>query len=92
MRPRRAFGEGLMSVGALAIILLALIAIDDRVREQVSLRWSVSPSSQLSTAGAQVRDLTEVVFEAARDQSLEHAPLLIFGLAGAVLVLFMLRT
>ena len=89
---RSAFGEWLMSAGALAIIVLALVAIDDRVREQVSLRWSATPSSQLSAAGSQVRNLTEVVFEAARDQSIAHAPLLLFGLGATVLVVFMLRT
>ncbi len=88
---RLAWGEGLMSAGVLAILLLALIAVDDRVREQVWLRWSVAPATQLSTAGANVRDLTTVVVDAARDQSLAHAPLLIFGLASTVLVLFMLR-
>lgn len=89
---KRAFGEGLMSAAALAIIMLTLIAIDDRVREQVWLRLAAPPSAQLSNAGANVRDLTEVIFDAARDQSVEHAPLLIFGLGATVLVLFMLRT
>ena len=42
--------------------------------------------------GQHVRDLTSVIAGAARDQSLEHAPLLIFALAATVLVLLMLRT
>jgi hypothetical protein len=33
-----------------------------------------------------------VIVQAARDQSFGHAPLLIFALASAVLLLFMLRT
>ena len=89
---RRAFSEGLMSAGALAILILTLVAIDDRVREQVWLRFSAPPTAQLQSAGASMRDLTAVMVEAARDQSLEHAPLLIFGLVATVLVLFMLRT
>ena len=90
---RRAFGEGLMSAGALGAILLTLIAIDERVREQVWLRWASPPSgTDLSQASASLRDLSGVVFEALRDQSIEHAPLLIFGLVGTVLLLFMLRT
>jgi hypothetical protein len=32
------------------------------------------------------------VFDAARDQSVEHAPMVIFGVAATVLVVFMLRT
>jgi hypothetical protein len=89
---RRPFGDALLSIGALAILLFALVSVDDRVREQVSLRLSARPSVELATAGEQVRDLTSVVFRAARDQSIEHAPLLIFSLAATVLVLFMLRT
>ena len=89
---RRAFGEALMSAGALAILLLALVAVDDRVREQISLRLTTGPSVELANAGERVRDLTTVIVEAARDQSIEHAPLLIFVLAATVLVMFMLRT
>ena len=47
---------------------------------------------ELATAGRQLTDFTSVIATAARDQSLGHAPLLMFTLAAAVLVLFMLRT
>ena len=89
---RRAFGDALVSVGALAVLLLVLTAVDDRVREQISLRFSARPAAELASVGERVRDLTSVVVEVARDQSLEHAPLLIFVLAATVLVMFMLRT
>lgn len=89
---RRAFGEALMSAGVLAVLLLLLVAVDDRVREQISLRFSAPPAVQLANVGARARDLTSVVMEVARDQSIEHAPLLIFVLAATVLVMFMLRT
>lgn len=91
-RARRAFGDVLVSTGALMVLLLTLVAIDDRVREQVSLRFNRGPATDLVEAGARVRDLATVVFEAARDQSIAHAPLMIFVLAATVLVLFMLRT
>jgi hypothetical protein len=89
---RRPLGDALLSIGALAMLLLALVAFDGRVREQVSLRLSARPAVELAAAGEQVRDMATVVFEAARDQSIEHAPLMIFALAATVLVLFMLRT
>jgi hypothetical protein len=89
---RRRFGETLVSIGAVAVLLLALVMFDNRVREQLSLRFSSRPSVQLAAAGTQVSDLTSVIFDAARDQSIEHAPLMIFVLVAAVLVLFMLRT
>ena len=88
----RGFREVLMSVGTVVIVLLVLIAADDRVRDQVSLRIAARPSVTLVSAGHQMRDFTTVIAEAARYQSLGHAPLLIFTLAAAVLVLFMLRT
>lgn len=89
---RRGYREALMSAGTVMVLLLVLIAADNRVREQVSLRMFAKPSVELASAGRQVRDFTTVIVEVARDQSLGHAPLLIFSLASAVLVLFMLRT
>ena len=88
---RRAFGEALMSAGTVAVLLLALVAVDSRVRDEISRRVS-RPTVELADAGQHVRDLTSVIAEVARDQSLQHAPLLIFALAAAVLVLLMLRT
>ena len=81
-----------MSVGTLAILILILTAFDDRVREQVSLRVMKHPTAEAVAVGHQVRDLTSVIVQAARDQSFGHAPLLIFALASGVLFLFMLRT
>ena len=89
---RRGFREALMSAGTVALLLLVLIAADDRVREQFSQRVVAHPSVELATASRQVRDFTTVIAQAARDQSSGHAPLLIFSLAAAALVLFMLRT
>jgi len=93
VRTRRAFGDALISVGALVALVLMLAAFDGRVREQISLR--IAPggaSAQVEDAGVAIRDLTGVVADAVRDQSIEHAPLVIFVLAAVVLVLVMLRT
>jgi hypothetical protein len=81
-----------MSVGTVTTLLLVLIAVDPRVREQVSTRVISRPSAELAAAGQHARDFTSVIVEVARDQSATHAPLLIFALAATVLVLFMLRT
>ncbi len=89
---RRSLREALLSAGTVIVLLLVLVAADDRVREQISQRVVAHPSVQLASAGLQARDLITVIAQAARDQSLGHAPLLIFTLAAAVLVLFMLRT
>jgi len=90
---RRVLGDGAMSVAGVLTLLLALVAFDDRVREQAAaIVGGGNPSARLVGFGEQARDLAMVVLQAARDQGLEHAPLMIFALAATVLVLFMLRT
>jgi hypothetical protein len=73
-------------------LLTVLIAADERVREQFSQRVLAHPSFELASAERHVADLTSVIIGAARDQTIGHAPLMIFALAATVLVLFMLRT
>jgi hypothetical protein len=88
---RRTWSEVLLTIGTLTILVMVLVAVDPGVRDQVSMRVS-APSVSIADAGYHARDLTNVIAQAARHQSLEHAPLLIFALAAMVLVLFMLRT
>jgi hypothetical protein len=90
---RRVFYDALLSAGALTLLLLVLIAIDDRVREQIALRFTDGhTTAQLAGATTQVQDLYTVIADVARQQSLEHAPLMLFAMAGTVLVMFMVRT
>jgi hypothetical protein len=92
---RRVIGDALMSGAALGLILLVLIAVDDRVRDQFSIRFRnprPAATADLERAGARAGDLVRVISDAARQQALEHAPLLLFAFAGTVLVLFMIRT
>jgi hypothetical protein len=90
---RRVINDALISLGALVLLLVALVSIDDRVRERVTAMVRTPPSSaEIAGAGAQAGQISTVVYKAARDQSLEHAPMVIFGVAATVLVFFMLRT
>jgi hypothetical protein len=89
---RRAFGEALMSVGTVAVVLLVLVSVDDNVRTELSQRYLSNPTQEIASAGQHAHHLTTVIATAAREQSLAHAPMLIFALAATVLVLFMLRT
>ena len=90
---KRAIGDTLISMGTLCVLIAMLAAFDARVREQISMRVSAGqPAAQVANAEATVRNLASVVILAARDQSIEHAPLVIFVLAATVLLLFMLRT
>jgi hypothetical protein len=43
-------------------------------------------------AGKEVNAVVTIVFDVVKDQSVAHAPLVIFALAAMVLVLFMVRT
>lgn len=92
MALRRVIGDTLISVSALLILLAALVSIDDRVRERVSglMRADAAPA-ELRNVTHTVSSTASVIFVAAKDQSIEHAPLVIFCVAGTALVLSMLR-
>jgi hypothetical protein len=85
---RRVFGDAMISFCALLLLLVTLVSIDPRVREQMSGVFN----APLTTVSAQVREVSTVVFSAAQEQSIANAPLMIFALVATVLVLFMLRT
>jgi len=90
---RTIFGERLTGAIALVVLVGALVAIDERLRNEVSVRFAgPQAASELVDAGVQARGVAWVAFDAVRDQSLEHAPLTIFALSAAVLLFFMLRT
>ena len=89
---RRFYKDALVTTGALLIVLGALMAVDERVRQQVTSALSSASSPQaVAGAGGELQHITLVLFSAARDQSIEHAPMVLFVLAASVLVLFMLR-
>jgi hypothetical protein len=91
---RRAWSEALVSGACLTAVLAAIVGIDEHMRSKAALAFSSTHgiSEQLAYGGGQVREAAWVVFALLRDQSLDHAPLMIFALAGVVLTLFMLRT
>ncbi len=89
---RRAFGDALISAAALLILLVALVSIDERVRDRVTaVVRGETVSSELANVRSGVGQTASVVFDAVKDQSIEHAPLVIFAVAGTALVLAMLR-
>ena len=87
---RRVTQDALISIGAVAIVLLLLVSVDARVREQ-AVRV-VSDAASGDVAGSPVDGLASIVMTAARDQSVAHAPLALFVVVGGVLLLAMLRT
>jgi hypothetical protein len=90
---RRAFVDAMMTAGGALALVLALVLLDDRVRERIMLVLDPHhPGAALLGLGERVSEAMAILLVAARAQSLEHAPLVIFALAATVLVLFMLRT
>lgn len=90
---KRAIGELLMSLGTLCVLAFLLVAFNPPLRQEVTLRMGAGqPAAQAANAQATILNVASIVFVAARDQSIEHAPLVIFVLAAVVLFGFMLRT
>lgn len=80
--------QSLASVAVFSAVLLMLVSVDDRVRDRFAeLASGDGASSWTVRAG----ELTSALASAARHQSIENAPLLIFAVVGAVLVVFMVR-
>ena len=85
------FKDALISSAALLILLIALVAIDHRVRERVEAAVQGDLSSEVRSATSMAGEVASVVMIAARDQSIDHAPMVVFVFAATVLVLGMLR-
>ena len=79
-----------LSGGVFVLVLLALISLDDRVRERAT--ELASDAGNVSSWGNRVSMFAGTLVDAAQYQSIDNAPLLIFATAGAVLFLFMVRT
>jgi hypothetical protein len=91
-RVRRVYGDLLVSAGVLAAVLGVLVSIDVRVREQVHTALSAASPADVGDAGARLREVTLTLFEAARTQSIDHAPLVVFAIVAAVLLLALARS
>lgn len=84
------FRQAIVSAAVFGAVLLMLVSIDDRVRDRFGDLFSGGDG--FSPWGDRAADLGQALVGAARYQSIENAPLLVFAAVGGVLVLFMLRT
>jgi hypothetical protein len=89
---RRSIGEAIGSAACFVAVLTALVMIDERVRTRMTLMFSGNPSGQLNSWSERANLMVDALAQAARDQSIAHAPMLMFTLVAIVLVIFMLRT
>ena len=80
--------QSIASVAVFAGVLLMLVSVDDRVRDRFGELASGSTGSWTGRLG----ELTSALISAARSQSIENAPLLVFAVVGAVLVVFMVKS
>jgi hypothetical protein len=81
----------MISVGALGALLTTIVLMNDRVREQMSMRFSGrTVSDELHTVSVHARAIAGIVMMAARDHGLEHGPVVLFAIAAVVLVVLML--
>jgi hypothetical protein len=86
---RRVFNDAVLSAAALALLLAVLVSFDARVRDHFAQRVRVA---DIEGTSGRIADTVAVVFEAARDRTVEHAAMTLFVAAAVVLVVFMLRT
>lgn len=75
-----------------AAVLAALVAVDTRVHDRFSSLVAQASSDRLATWGERAGAFSDAVMQAARDHSIDQAPLLVFTVVAAALLIFMLRT
>jgi len=75
-----------------AAVLATLVSIDGRVRDRFSALVAQASSDRLATWEERAGAFGDAVVQAARDRSIDQAPLLVFTVVAAALLIFMLRT
>ena len=82
--------QGALSAAVFAAIMFALVSVDARVREHVS--DLVGSSASVAPFSTRFAELADALWTAARYQSIENAPMVVFATVGIVLTFFMLRS
>jgi hypothetical protein len=80
------------SMAGFMAVLVTLIVFDERVSRQLALLFRRNPERELLIMRDWFASLGAAVAAAARDQSVEHAPMLVFTAVAILLVIFMVRT
>jgi hypothetical protein len=89
---RPGIGEAVASAVCLAIVLVSLVAIDHRVRDRFDALVSQTSAGGVTGLSDGASAFASAIVQAARDRSIDQAPLLVFTVVGAGLLFFMLRT
>ena len=85
--------ETALSAGVFCGVLFALMTVDPRVQERLAdLISGGSVAGTVAPWTSRLGELGDALLSAARYQSIENAPLLVFATVGAVLTLFMFKS
>jgi hypothetical protein len=81
--------QSFASAALFAAVILLLISVDPRVRDRFV---SLAAGDGVSSLSHRASELGTTLVSAAKHQSIENAPLVVFAAVGAILFLFMLKT
>jgi hypothetical protein len=84
--------ESALSFGVFCAVLFALTSVDPRVQERLSDLIGSGSATNVGPWTQRVGQLGDALWSAARHQSLENAPLLVFATVGTVLTIFMFKS
>lgn len=84
--------EGAVSAAVFGGVLFALVSVDPRVRDHMGDLFSSGGGVSVAPWTGRLMELGDALWSAARHQSMDNAPLLVFATVGAVLTVFMLRS
>jgi hypothetical protein len=76
-------------VGVLAFVLAVLVSVDEQVREQAQSLFS---PGAIGDIGTRLGEVGTALVDAAKNQSIEHAPMMTFIVVATVLLLGLMRS
>ena len=82
--------EGMLSAAIFGGVMFALVSFDPRVRDHVA--GLLGNGTSVGPLGARLGELGDALWSAARTQSIDNAPLLVFAAVGTVLTIFMVKS
>lgn len=88
MRITSGLRQGAISAAVFCGVMFAVISVDARVRERLA---ELLTGGGVASFSARAGDVAEALVTAARYQTLENAPLVVFAAVGAVLFVFMFK-
>jgi hypothetical protein len=89
MQPTHRFRQTLLSAAVFCALLLAVASVNPRVRERLE---TFVHGGELASLDNRATEVGSALVVAAKHQSIDNAPLMIFAVVGAILFVFMFRT